>query len=129
MSIIFNNAFEMAHYFFERNTDEREWGEVRPFYNTEIYHYYFWDMQDKYVRGHNMMDSIRSEEYRKAKYNAFSAMIDYINYNTSYTFPCEYSSKCTYADGRSTEFKVIVTPISQITFRQLGIDYTKNPIS
>lgn len=123
MSIVFNNSFEMAYYFFEKENDSRQWGEVRPFYNTDIYHYYFWDMGNKYVRGHCITDSIFSEEYRQAKYKAFSAMIDYINYNTSYIFPCEYSCKCTYADGHFTEYEVTVTPIEQMNLRQFGIDY------
>lgn len=124
MKKIFNNSFEMAYCFFNEIKDSRQWGEVEEFFDTPVHMYYWRDMQDKYVRGHSPLDALYSTEYRKAEFNAMSGMIDFIKNNTSYVFPCEYESVCTYADGRSTYYKITVTPINQISFRDMGLDYS-----
>lgn len=110
----FNNSYELANYFVKKNTDTREWGELRGFENSNAWRYYFWDMKDKYVRGKPITDHFFSTEYREAEERCISKFIDYIDKRL--TFPLNYESTCTYSDGHSACFKVTFTPDNQLTF-------------
>ena len=84
----FNNSYELANYFVKRNNDTRQWGELRGFENSNTWRYYFWDMQDKYVRGKSIIEHFFSAEYREAEEKCISNFIDYIDKRL--TFPLDY---------------------------------------
>lgn len=110
----FKNSFELAYFFFEEQTDTRQWGILRPFEHSATYKFYFWDMQDKYVRGKSVMEQYFSREYKEAKFKAMSNFVDYIDKNL--TFPLIYKSECVYADGYGADFSVQYIIDNQLTF-------------
>lgn len=110
----FNNSYELAYYFVEKCNDSREWGELRGFADSNSWKYFFWDMQDKYVRGKPILEQFMQPEYLEAKRKVMSNFIDYIDKRL--TFPLEYTSKIVYADGCFTEFEVEYETDNQLTF-------------
>lgn len=108
----FNNSYEFANYFVTKETDSRRWpNELRSFTKTFIWKTYFWTMKDKYVRGHCVIDALTSAEYQACERDCISKMIDFIDHNTTLTFPLEYECRLLEASGGSAWFNVTCTPV------------------
>lgn len=111
----FQNSYELAHYLIHENTDTRQWGQLKPFSNSPIWDKFFWEMQDKYVRGQPCGHWVFSQEYNECLVQCTSAFVDFIN-DSGLTFPLFYECICAEATGYSTYFDVTYTPDDQISF-------------
>lgn len=108
---ILRDKVELAYFLLNVNTDVRTWGILEDFSYTRPYKYYFWDMQDKYVRGKGIFDCM-NDEYQLAKDKCMYAFIKHIE-EKGIEFPVKYEQECTYADGRFTCFDVNYTTIPE----------------
>lgn len=114
----FKNSYELAYYFIKQENDFRAWGILKPFAYTPVYHYYRWDMGDKYVRGKNIFSPYLSAEYQEAEHKTISDFIDYID--TKLTFPLEMTITITNACGGGCDFKTeFITINDQLNFCNL----------
>ena len=110
----FKNSYELAEYFVKHCPDTRKWGELREFESSNSWRYYFGEMQDKYVRGQEIMKSFFSTEYQQAEKNVISDFIDFIDKRL--TFPLDYECKCISANGYFTDFEVEYITDNQLSF-------------